>query len=172
MISAMCTIASTPASGGSSPPPVPASGSRETFDERPGAELKGIKTLGILVEDLSTQAQSCGLNHDALESAISKRLTEGGFDVRRNSDDDTYVYVNVMTNTEPSGTCVSRYDVFLYTHATAKVSYHDQPVLVQVSLIHRGGIGSSAPSGHAAAVTRGLETYVDSLMTQLHNANK
>ena len=67
---------------------------------------------------------------------------------------------------------MSRYDVFLYTHATAKLSYRDQPVLVQVSLMHRGGIGTSAPAAHAAAVGRGLEGYVDLFVTQIRDANK
>src|SRR6185436_2235919 len=67
----------------------------DAFDARPGAELRGLKSLGILVEDLSAQAVACGLNHDALETALSKRLADGGFTVRRNSDEDTYVYVNV-----------------------------------------------------------------------------
>jgi hypothetical protein len=144
----------------------------ETFDASPGAELKGLKTLGILVEDLSQQAVSCGLNHDALESAVSKRFSDAGFAVKKNSDEDTYVYVNVMTTTLSSGTCVSRYDAFLYTHATANLSYRDQAVLVQVSLMHRGGIGTSAPGAHAAAVTRGLETYIDLIVSQIKSANK
>jgi len=87
--------------------------------------------------------------------------------------------VLVMAPTPPAGdatmsdgTCVSRYDVFLYTHGTAKLSYREQPVLVQVSLMHRGGLGSSAPAGHAAAVARGLENYVDLFVTQVHDANK
>jgi hypothetical protein len=145
---------------------------QDTFDQRPGAELKGLKTLGIVVEDLSSEAVGCGLNQDAIESAISKRLTDGGFVVRRNSDDDSYVYINVMTVSLSSGTCVSRYDAFLYTHATTKLSYHDQPVLVQILLMHRGGIGSSAPAAHAGAVTRGLEGYIDLFMKQIRDANK
>ena len=144
----------------------------EKFDERPGAELKGLKSLGILVEDLSSQAIGCGLSRDALETALSRRLTAGGFTVRKNSDEDTYVYVNVMTTTVANGLCVSRYDAFLYTHATANLTYRDRPVLVQVSLIHRGGIGSSAPVAHAEAVTRGLENYIDLFVTQIHDANK
>src|SRR5205807_6279711 len=106
----------------------PASGQQtpDSFDQRPGAELRGLKSLGILVEDLSAQAVACGLNHDAIESAVTKRLTDGGFTVRRNSDDDTYLYVNIMTNLS-NGLCVSRYDAFLYTHATANLSYRDQP---------------------------------------------
>jgi hypothetical protein len=169
------TAGATPVPAAPTPPGVPASGgatSPEKFDARPGAELRGLKTLGILVEDLSTQAVACGLNHDALETALSARLTNGGFTVRKNSDDDTYLYVNVMTATTANGTCVSRYDTFLYTHATANLSYRDQPVLVQVSLIHRGGIATSAPTAHSATVTRGLENYVDLFITQIRDANK
>ena len=153
----------------------PASGAAkpaDAFDERPGAELRGLKTLGILVEDLSATARACGLDHDAIEAALSRRLADAGFTVRRNSDDDTYVYANIMTTTMPNGVCVSRYDAFLYTHATANLSYRDRPVLVQVSLMHRGGMGSSAPTGHAAAVSRGLENYVDLFITQIREANK
>ena len=161
------TSASAP--GGSRP----ATGqTAEAFDERPGAELRGIKAIGILVEDLGQQAVACGLNRGTLEDALAKRLAAAGFDVRRNSDEDTYVYVNVITNTVANGTCVSRYDAFLYTHATANLSYRERPVLVQVSLIHRGGIGASAPAGHASAVTRGLEGYIDLFATQIHDANK
>jgi hypothetical protein len=156
-----------PAAPGSAAQPAP-----DNVDQRPGAELRGLKSLGILVEDLSAPAVSCGLNRDAIETALSKPLTDAGFTVRRNSDEDTYVYVNVMTSTLPSGTCVSRYDAFLYTHGTASLSYHDRPVLVQVSLIHRGGIGTSVPSGHGAAVLRGLVGFVDLFVTQIRDANK
>src|SRR5262249_9351939 len=152
-----------PASAGAPPPGAPGTSSlpaHESFDERPGAELKGLTSLGVLVEDLSSQATACGLSHDAIEAALSKRLTDAGFTVHKNSDEDTYVYVNVMTTSVAMGTCVSRYDAFLYTHATANLSYRDRPVLVQVSLMHRGGIGSSAPAAHAAAVGRGLESYI------------
>ena len=163
------TLASGPAAA--APAPL-ASQARETFDARPGAELKGLKNLGILVEDLSAQAVACGLDRDAIETALSQRLATAGFSVRRNSDEDTYLYVNVMTTTVPNGTCVSRYDAFLYTHATASLSYRDQPVLVQVSLMHRGGIGSSAASAHGTAVARALESYVDLFVAQVRDANK
>jgi hypothetical protein len=167
------TPAATPSSTASSTvPAVPGQAAPDTFDQRPGAELRGLTTLGILVETLSPQAIACGLAQNTIEDALAKRLTSGGFTVRRNSDDDTYVYVNIMTTSLPSGMCASRYDTFLYTHATAKLSYRDQPVLVQVSLMHRGGIGTSVPTAHSAAVVRGLEGYIDLFVTQVHDANK
>jgi hypothetical protein len=158
--------------GAGAPPAASGPPAVDAFDQRPGAELRGLNSLGVLVEELSPQAVACGLSRDAIESALSRQLTAGGFSVRRNSDEDTYVYVNIMTSSLPGGTCVSRYDAFLYSHATAKLSYRERPVLVQVSLMHRGGIGTSAPSGHGAAVTRGLAGFVDLFVTQIHDANK
>jgi hypothetical protein len=168
------TSSDAPGAPAHEPAPEPASGQKlpENFDRRPNAELIGLKSVGIVVEDLSQQAAKCGLSHDTIESAVSKRLSDGGFTVRRNSDEDTYVYVNIMTNSLPDGTCVSRYDAFLYTQGTATLSYRDRPVLVQVSLMHRGGIGTSAPAAHAASVTRGLQGYIDLFVTQIRDANK
>src|SRR4051812_23823346 len=138
-------------SGGASPP---GTAPREDFDQRPGAEFRGIKDVGVLVEDLGSEALACGLKREVMEDALSRRLTAGGLNVRRNSDEDTYVYVNVITTAMPNGSCVSRYDAFLYTHATAKLAYHERPVLVQVSLMHRGSISASGISSHAASVAR------------------
>jgi len=151
--------------------PAPGQPAHETFDQRPGAELRGLTTVGLLVEDLSAQASACGLSQDAIESALSKRLTASGLTVKRNSDEDTYVYVNVQT-TVTGGMCVSRYDAFLYTHATANLTYAKQPVLVQVSLMHRGGVNVGAPAGHGAAIVRGLESYIDVFTSQIRDANK
>ena len=97
------------------------------------------------MEDLSPQAAACGLKQDTLETAVSKSLSDAGLRVRRNSDEDTYVYVDVLTTSLSTGLCVSRYDVFLYSHTTAKLSYQHTPALVQVSLLHKGGIAGGAP---------------------------
>jgi hypothetical protein len=150
----------------------PAQPARENFDQRPGAEFVGLKSVGVLVEDLGPEARACGLRQDAVEEALARRLTAGGLSVRRDSDEDTYVYVNVITTSVANGTCVSRYDAFLYTHATARLSYRDRPVLVQVSLMHRGGIGTSAAAVHAASVVHGLEGYVDLFVSQIQQANR
>lgn len=135
------------------------------------AELKGITTVGVVVEDLSSQAAGCGLKQDAIEAAASKILSDSGLKVVRNSDNDTYVYLNVQTATVPDGLCVSRYDVYLYTHTTTKLSYQAMPVLVQVSLIHEGGLAGGSASGHGATVVRSLMQYVDQVAARVRRAN-
>src|SRR5262245_18679536 len=133
----------------------------QTFNQRPDAELKGLTKLGVVVEAMSPQAAACGLSQDALEATVSKRLSGAGFTIRRNSDEDTYVYVAASTTSLANGLCVSRYDVFLHTYTTAKLEYQDTPVLVQVSLLHKGGLAGGASAAHAEAVMRGVQDYVD-----------
>lgn len=144
----------------------------QTLNQQPGAELKGLTKLGIVVEDLSPQAAACGVSQRTIETAVSTRLSDAGFRVLTNSDEDTYVYVNIITTSLSAGLCVSRYDVFLYTHTTATLSYQAAPVLVQVSLLHKGGIAGGTAAAHAEGVLRGVQEYVDQFSTLIHNANK
>ena len=148
-------------------------GSAPAFNQQPDAELKGLTALGLVVEDLSPQAAACGLSQSAIATAASARLSDAGFRILRNSDEDTYVYVNVITASLSNGLCVSRYDAFLYTHTTAKLSYQGTPVLVQVSLLHKGGIAGGSPAAHAEGVLRGVqEAGIDQFSARLRDANK
>lgn len=164
---AVPTVPQASPAAGVPPPLTPTSA---PLDQTPLGELKGVKTVGVVVEDLGAPAVACGLSRDALESALTKQLTDGGFTVPTRTDNDTYLYVNIMT-ARANDSCVSRYDVFLYTHAPTTLPYRDRPVLVQVQLMHRGGIGSSGTSGHAAAVNRALQTFVDGVISQIRSAN-
>lgn len=165
------TAAPTTSAASASGAPTASGRPSEIFDQRPGAELKGLKSLGVVVEELGSQAIACGLNQGAIEAAISKRLTAGGLTVRRNSDDDTYLYVNIKTDRLPDATCLSRYDSSLYTHTTAKLFYGDRPVLVQVELMHRGGMNHTSGQ-HASAIIRQLESDADLFVTQIRTANQ
>ena len=140
--------------------------------QKADAELKGIALVGVVVEDLNPQAAACGLKQDAIESAATKILGDSGLKVMRNSDNDTYVYLNVQTSSIPSGLCVSRYDAYLYTHTMATLSYQATPVLVQVSLIHEGGLAGGSAAGHGATIVRSLSEYVGQIAARIRRANQ
>ena len=166
-------VPAVPAPGGLRDAPPPAGAPAPTpFNQQPDAELKGLTRLGVVVEDMGTQAAACGLKQDAIESAVAAKLKAAGFTVLTNTDEDSYVYVNVMTGGMSSGTCVSRYDVTIYTHTTARLSYQDTPVLVQVSLLHKGGITGGASAAHAAGVLKGVSEYVDEFIARIQAAKK
>jgi hypothetical protein len=156
-----------PASAGS----VPASSAPAAI-QPPGSELKGLTHVGVVVEDLDPKAAACGLTHGAIETAVAKALSNAGLKVAVNSDEDTYVYVNIMTSTMASGFCVSRYDVSLLTNTAATLSYQTKPALVQVSLLHKGGVSGGSASAHAAGVVQAVTQYAEQFAAQIGNANK
>jgi hypothetical protein len=153
-------------------PAVPASAAPAGLDQRPDAELKGLATLGVVVEDLGPEAVSCGLRQEAIAAAVSKSLSAAGLKVVQNTDEDTYLYVHVITVAASASYCFSRYDAQVYTNTTATLSYGSRPVLVQVALVHKGGVTGSGVSGHGEAVIRTITQYVDQFAARIRNANK
>ena len=153
-------------------PAVPSSAAPANLDQTPGAELKGLSALGIVVEELGAEAASCGLRQDAIEAAAAKSLSAAGLKVLRNTDEDTYLYIRVVTAATTSGTCFSRYDALVYSYTAATLSFGSRPALVQVSLLNRGGLTASAAKGHGESVTRALTQYVDQFAAQIRDANK
>jgi hypothetical protein len=140
--------------------------------QKPDAELKGLTAVGLVVEEVGSQALSCGFSRDTFEKAISPILTAGGLKVLRNADEDTFLYVKVNSLSVPSGLCVSRFDVTLYTHTNAKLTYQLEPVLVQVSLISAGGLSGGSVPGHAENVLKSVKQYVDQFVSRIVAANK
>ena len=153
-------------------PAVPASAAPANLDQTPGAELKGLSALGIVVEELGAEAASCGLKQEAIVAAAAKSLSAAGLKVLRNTDEDTYLYIRVMTAASTTGTCFSRYDAYVYSFTTASMSYGSRPALVQVSLLNHGGMTASGAKSHGEAVIRALTQYVDQFATQIRDANK
>jgi hypothetical protein len=153
-------------------PAVPGSAAPANLDQTPGAELKGLSALGIVVEDLGSEAASCGLTQNAISAAAAKSLSAAGLKVLRNIDEDTYLYVRVVTAATTTGTCFSRYDAYVYSYTAATMSYGSRPALVQVSLLNRGGLTASGIKGHGDAVIRALTQYVDQFAAEIRDANK
>ena len=140
--------------------------------QKPDAELKGLNAIGLVVEEMGSQALSCGFSRDTFEKAVSPILTAGGLKVLRNADEDTFLYVKVNSLSVPSGLCVSRFDVTLYTHTNAKLSYQLEPVLVQVSLLSASGLSGGSVPGHAENVLKSVKQHVDQFVSRIAAANK
>jgi hypothetical protein len=138
----------------------------------PDAALKGLRRLGVVVEDFTSQENACGLKQAVMETAVGKILTDAGLQVIRNTDEDTYLYVHVLSATASNGLCVSRYDVSLYTHTTATLTYQSGPVLAQVELFRKGGMSGGAPAAHAESVGRGVRQYVEEIAGRIRDVNR
>jgi len=160
---------SVPAVG---PPPPSNAASTQPVNPQPDAELKGLTRLAIVIEGLGTQATTCRLTEAAIEATVAGKLKSAGFTVLTNTMEDSYVYVNVMTGSLSGGSCVSRFDVSVYTYTSARLAYQPSPVLVQVSLLHKGGISASGVTGHSASVIKNVADYMDEFIARIKAANK
>lgn len=139
---------------------------------REGSEYVGLKRIGIVVEEPSSQAVGCGLKRDTLEAAVAKPFTDVGIRTSVNSDEDTYLHVTLLTSTLPSGMCVTRYDWALYSMAPSTLSYQKTSFLAQVLLARKGGLAGSMPAAHGGDVVRGLTDGLVQLAGTVRDANK
>ena len=161
-----------PAAPGGMMPASPDRTSNTPLTMRPGSELRGLTSLGVVVEELSQAATSCGLKQDALESTVRKSLTDAGLRVVTNSDEDTYLYVRIVTTAMTTGFCFSRYDAILYTNAMATPTYGSAQALVQIELMRDGGLAGGGASQHADSVVSSLRQYVNAFAVRIRDANK
>jgi hypothetical protein len=138
----------------------------------PDGELRGLKALAVVVEGLSGQAAACGVSETPIEAAVTKSFRDAGVTVREQSDEDTYVYVRIITSSATGGLCVSRYDLFLYTHTNGPLPYQTAPLLLQVQLLHKAGLTGSAAATHGDAVLKGVRQFADEIAGRIRDANK
>ena len=89
-----------------------------------------------------------------------------------NTDEDTYLYVRIVTTAMTTGFCFSRYDAIVYTNATATPTYGSAPALVQIELLRNGGLTGGGASQHADSVMSSLRQYVSGFVTRIRDANK
>ena len=138
----------------------------------PGSELRGLTTIGTVVDDLSAPGTACGLDRQKIKSSIARILSDAGFKTEPFGNEDTYVLLSVVTSRLPDGTCVSRYDASLVTQADATFPYLKGAVGVQVQLLHEGGMAGGSPAAHASTVMDALVKSANSFVAQIRAANK
>ena len=138
----------------------------------PGSELRGLTTIGTVVEDLTAQGTACGLDQARIKTTIAGILAGAGFKTERFGNEDTYVLASIVTSRLPDGTCVSRYDASLVSQADATFPYLNGLVAVQVQLLHEGGMAGGSPAAHAKSVMDALTKSVTNFVSQIRAAGK
>lgn len=138
----------------------------------PGSELRGLTTIGTVVEDLSAQGAACGLDQTKIKTSVAKVLADAGFKTQPYGDEESYVLISVVTSRLSDGTCVSRYDASLVAQGDATFPYLKGLVSVPVQLLHRGGMAGGSPAAHASAIMDALSKSVTGFVAQIRAAGK
>lgn len=144
----------------------------EPLDTRPGAALIGLKNVGLVIEGFGPEAAHCGLREPAVDAAVSQKLADAGLTAARNRDEDSYVYVRLMTTAMTTGFCFSRYDAYVYTNVAVTLPHGTKPVMVEVQLLHKGGLSGGGRGAHGDAVVREIAAAVGELAARIAQANR
>lgn len=80
--------------------------------------------------------------------------------------------MQVITTSGSRGLCVSRYDVFLYTHTVTTLPYQSGTNLAQVELLHSGGIAGGRIGTHADAMMGPVKKAVDDIVARIRAARR
>ena len=159
-----------PAAGAAAPAPDAAMPPARPPVLPPGSELRGLTTIGTVVDNLSAQGTACGLDQTKIKTSMAKILADAGFKADRFGNEESYVLLSVVTSRLPDGTCVSRYDASLVSQADATFPHLKGTVAVQVTLLHEGGMAGGSPAAHASAVVDALTKSVNSFVSQIRAA--
>lgn len=161
-----------PAAAPAQPQSPAAAPAAQAVDQRPDAELKGLRSLSVVVEGVTQASVACGLNQQTLEAEMARAFKDAGIQVVQITDNDTYAYVNLTTSNVTSSLCVSRYDVSVSTHTSAVLRYRDKAALVEVLLLHKGGLAGGSPTVHASEVLKAVKESATEFAARIRDANR
>ena len=138
----------------------------------PGSELRGLTTIGTVVEDLSAQGKACGLDQAKIKTSIARILADGGFKTEPFGNEDTYVAA--QRRDEPAAGRHVRVALRRIARDAGRrdVAVSEGLVAVQVQLLHEGGMAGGSPAAHASAVMDALAKSANSFVSQIRAANK
>lgn len=110
--------------------------------------LVGVKTIDLIVEDLSDDAGRCLITTDALEAAVRVPISNSRIRMRK-SDDLPYLYVNVAVLSDESKHCVVAYSLSFRKYVEKEHSIGQ--------FWHKGGVAS----GPSHRVSRGVINEIE-----------
>ena len=135
--------------------------------------LRGLTHLGLQVEELDQETQSCGITRDLIRDAIAYPISSSrlGF-----SDDDRspklYVHVASLVQRQPLQ-CFSLVSFEVVNLQKVQLDYTDEPPrYVVVQLWQHYWLGVSIPERHSEKVRDGIENVTKKLIAAWYLANK
>lgn len=96
-------------------------------------ELKGVRTLGVVVEDLDKDAENCGITKDLLDSSVRFVIQQTKLRLQDYVTADGFVYVSAnMIFLSARNSCVYSLAVQFSTHGQSVTQYGSGDFLMTV----------------------------------------
>ena len=103
-------------------------------------ELRGVKNVGVMVEDLPAGADRCDVTKTMLESAARRVIDSTGLHIAAKQDSDGYLYVNVnVIYAKPIDYCAFSVALRFNTFGDARTRYGEG--YFEMTLFDRTAVG-------------------------------
>jgi hypothetical protein len=135
------------------------------------ADLTGIRTVEMLIEEPSDEAQRCGITKVGLQTALAGPLLDTKVRVVPSAG-DAIAYLNTVTmHLESRDACVTHIQIQLRTYGRAQTRFNAIPTSV-IELWTEGHLHFSSPTDHSRRVLETVKEMSHALATQIRLANQ
>jgi hypothetical protein len=140
-------------------------------------QLRGAKTIQIVVEDLNDEATNCGLNRKSIKAAADFPISFTKLKEVTGGSQDLELYINVLTmeiktNSTNTFACVSTIVVEVFFRNFVVIPFNEKEQYTKVRLFHERGLYSSNPLEHGELIIDSVEKYMKLFATEFNNDNK
>jgi hypothetical protein len=142
-------------------------GHAQTYD----GNLKGLKLIKPLVEDLDEGARACGVTEELIRDGFMYPVSSSNLQISDTNSDAATFYIQLTTLRMRFG-CVSAINIKVYVYQFLKPPFSDDAKLFKVELWSQGSINSSGTNEHARSIKGAIEDITKHFMTAWNLDNK
>jgi hypothetical protein len=140
-------------------------------------QLRGAKTIAIVIEALKEDAKKCGLDEKSIKVAADFPISFTKLKEDTIGSQDLILYINVNTQAVKNNNgnifaCTSNIDVEVYFYGYVAIPFNDRSAQTHVKLFEESGIFSSNTSRHGDHINDAVEDYLKLFATEFNNDNK
>jgi hypothetical protein len=135
--------------------------------------LSGLKRINLLIENLTNDAQSCGITNALVREAFMYPASSARFSVEQGSSIPTF-YILITTVRTQNGICASSVKVEVYSFEMVKLTFSGRSdFAAKVALWQFDWLGIDFdPHIHGEAIKKILDEATRSFITDWNLANK
>jgi hypothetical protein len=135
--------------------------------------LGGLTQIRLLMEELSTVAQACGVTKELIQDAFMYPASSSNLKVASNSEFAAPIfYIQIGTLRGAAGLCFSAVNVKVYIQQMVKIPASNLDGIYEVQLWEDSWLGFSHANEHGEMVRQKIETSTKKFLTKWNLDNK
>jgi hypothetical protein len=138
----------------------------------PNGNLRGLKKVYMLIENVDEDARHCGLTKEMLRSAAMYPLSSSALQIVSDLSSRVPTYYIQTGTLFESGRCYSTINLLVYSLQREKLDFENIETFLPVAIWKTGWLGFSSINAHEKLVREKIEELTKILITDWNLDNK